>query len=148
MGFGQGGDAEPGIGNQAPCIQPIELHRALSIAAVVPSRCSCCNYWSSRAAYYSPATNPQLNRMRLIQRRRSKCSPGGNRRLDAAETGTAASAGVWLQERDPGRRGLGTPGGGIKISQFRPVRLHCQKRCSRPLGSRRNPGASHAAETA
>ena len=110
MGFGQGGDAEPGIGNQAPCIQPIELHRALSIAAVVPSRCSCCNYWSSRAAYYSPATNPQLNRMRLIQPRRSKCSPGGNRRLDAAETGMAAGAderrqGRYLGGRRPGAHG-------------------------------------------
>ena len=36
MGIGQGGGAEPGVGNQAPSIQPIELHRALSIAAVAP----------------------------------------------------------------------------------------------------------------
>lgn len=36
MVFGQGGGAEPDIGNQAPCINPLELLRALPIAAVAP----------------------------------------------------------------------------------------------------------------
>ena len=68
------------------------------------------HYWSSRAGDYSPATNTPLNRMRLIQRRRSKCSPGGNRRLDAAETGMAAGAGERRQGRYLGGRRPGAHG--------------------------------------
>jgi hypothetical protein len=70
--------------NPSPLHQTARAHRALPIAAVAPIEIN------------AVALLVQPSRLRLIRRRRRRCLPGRDMRLNTAETGKAASAGGWL----------------------------------------------------